>query len=83
MTLTELDNAAKQYVETGGPGCPCCGCWNIEGKAPDFDEGQITQAMSCTECKASWTDTYQLRGMTFTTDGQGIPRNNSYLEPSR
>ncbi len=55
----------KQYIENGGIRCPVCGSDEISGTGINTDAGFVTQDVGCDKCGSTWTDEYELVGMTL------------------
>ena len=51
--------------------CPCCGSSRIEGHSLDQENDCVYQIIDCPDCGISWTDIYELIGVT-TSDGDII-----------
>lgn len=49
-----------EYARRKGGFCPVCGSLEIEGESWEPKDNVVTQDVSCSECYASWTDTYRL-----------------------
>lgn len=48
--LTESEQ--KQFLESGGVGCPCCNSSKpLEGQGVKMGEGQVTQVVECLDCE--------------------------------
>lgn len=61
--------AEKDYVADGGSCCPFCQSSNINSGAFDSgDRGSVFQNMDCADCKAKWTDDYDLVGYSKVED---------------
>lgn len=52
-----------QYITRRGCHCPSCGTsTGISGRQIEVDGGTARQRVDCSECEASWSDTYSLTG---------------------
>ena len=58
------DIRAAKYLAHGGIHCPACLSEDIVGDSFNVEEGYCTQEMSCNACDATWTDEYELTGIT-------------------
>ena len=59
------DLTSEQYCVYNGQHCPSCKSSNIFSGDLDWnDGGQVTQAVSCSDCRMNWTDVYDLSGYT-------------------
>ena len=75
-TKTEILNGVDHYISTGE--CPNCGAKGVEGDGQLESTGnKAYQNCSCADCGYSFTDIYQLVGITPPKGDDIIP-----LEPS-
>lgn len=52
----------REYVRSSGTKCPVCRSTQISGEQLEVDAGTAWQPMKCSDCHATWNDTYQLVG---------------------
>lgn len=82
-TTTVTDAQIAKYVAHGGIHCPACLSGDIVGDSFDVNEGYCTQEMSCSECGATWTDEYELTGVTDFKVGVESTEGGQTIEPSK
>jgi transposase-like protein len=62
MKLTKTQE--KYYLKHKGQRCPFCEGDNISAtNGFNADGDEITQEVSCEDCKHTWTDLYKLQGI--------------------
>jgi hypothetical protein len=52
------------YAHMAKPECPVCGSQRLRDYGLEADLTVVKQTMECTNCDASWAETYQLDGYT-------------------
>lgn len=52
------------YIEGGGPFCPVCLGYNTNSDGRVFSSKYMYNYWLCHDCKATWTETYTLTGVT-------------------
>lgn len=82
-TKTVTDLQIAKYVAHGGIHCPACLSGDIVGDSFDVNEGYCTQEMSCSACGATWTDEYELTGVTDFKVGVESTHGGQSIEPSK
>ncbi|QIB67138.1 hypothetical protein [Kineobactrum salinum] len=69
LNLFIQEAAQTQYLEKEGEHCPTCGSNDLQGGSVDVDSPHASQPMSCGDCRATWTDQYQLTGFADLKEG--------------
>jgi len=59
-TEEELD---QRYIESPNT-CPFCGSENLDPDSAQFDDRQTWRKVDCGACKSSWTEVFNLVGIT-------------------
>jgi hypothetical protein len=63
--LTPEPISQTDYIEAPNR-CPKCRSLNIQGGSVDIDANTASQAVSCSDCDAEWSDIYHLVGYQIT-----------------
>lgn len=70
-----------QYVARRGSGCPSCGSVSVRSAAsPVVEPGSAAQKVECSQCGATWTDTYALTGYSDLEGGIDLEAVESVVE---
>lgn len=73
---------AARYIASGGTECPVCHCTALDGDSITIESGYAWQNVTCTDCGASWTDEYELTGISHFTVGVESTEGGQTIEPS-
>jgi hypothetical protein len=52
----------KEYADDDGMHCPFCGSYVMTSEGLEIDTIEITQKITCLDCKKTWCDVYHLAG---------------------
>lgn len=72
-----------QYVALKGVRCPSCGSSDVSGNQLEVNAGEAFQPMNCSECGATWSDSYALTGYSDLEGGVDLEAVESAVEDVR
>ena len=57
------DKQVEEYLNSGEGKCPLCKSDDIESSLLEVDGSTAWQDVFCHDCRAEWTDIYELKGI--------------------